>query len=61
MNIDYECINHNAVRMIKELLECRYEVIEDGNAKERGFLLMTMGEIAGIVEFAECMKEVLKE
>ena len=57
MKIDYDCINYNAVRMIKELLECRYEVIEDGNAKERGFLLMTMGEIAGIVEFAECMKE----
>lgn len=60
MKICYENINHNAVRMIKELLECRYEVIEDGNAKERGFLFMTMGEIAGIVEFAECMKEVLK-
>ena len=28
--------------------------------KERGYLLMTLGEIAGIIEMADAMKEVLK-
>lgn len=61
MKIDEECINHNAVRMIKELIESRYEMIDiDKKSRERGFLLMTIGEIAGIIEMAEVMKEVLK-
>lgn len=60
MKIDEECINHNAVRMIKELVECRYEMITEATAEERGNLLMTLGEIAGIIEMAEVMKEVLK-
>lgn len=61
MKIDEECINHNAVRMIKDLLESRYELIEeDKQNQERGYLLMTIGEIAGIIEMADAMKEVLK-
>lgn len=61
MKIDEECINHNAVRMIKDLLESRYELIEeDKQSLERGYLLMTLGEIAGIIEMADVMKEVLK-
>ena len=61
MKIDEECINHNAVRMIKDLVESRYELIEeDKQNQERGYLLMTIGEIAGIIEMADAMKEVLK-
>jgi hypothetical protein len=61
MKIDIECINHNAVRMIKDLLESRYEMIEeDEQSRECGYMLMTIGEIAGIIEMAEAMKEVLK-
>ena len=61
MKIDEECINHNAVRMIKDLLESRYELIEeDKQNQERGYLLMTIGEIAGIIEMADAMREVLK-
>lgn len=61
MKIDEECINHNAVRMIKDLIESRYEMIDiDKKSRERGFLLMTIGEIAGIIEMADAMKEVLK-
>jgi hypothetical protein len=61
MKIDEECINHNAVRLIKDLLESRYELIEeDKQNQERGYLLMTIGEIAGIIEMADVMKEVLK-
>ena len=55
-----ECINHNAVRLVKDLVESRYDMITDATAEERGYLLMTLGEIAGIIEMAEVMKEVLK-
>lgn len=61
MKIDEKSINHNAVRMIKDLLESRYELIEeDKPSQERGYLIMTLGEIAGIIEMADAMKEVLK-
>ena len=61
MKIGYESINHNAVRLIKDLLESRYNLIEvDKQNQERGYLLMTLGEIAGIIEMADAMKEVLK-
>ena len=60
MRINEENINYNAVRMIKELVECRYELIKDATAEERGYLLMTLGEIGGIIEMANAMKEVLK-
>jgi hypothetical protein len=60
MKIDEESINHNAVRMIKDLVESRYDMIMDATAEERGYLLMTLGEIAGIIEMANAMKEVLK-
>ena len=61
MKINEECINNNAVRMIKDLLESRYDLIEgDKQNQERGYLIMTLGEIAGIIEMADAMKEVLK-
>ena len=61
MKIDTESINHNAVRLIKDLLESRYDLIEeDKQDQELGYLIMTLGEIAGIIEMAEAMKEVLK-
>ena len=61
MKIDTESINHNAVRMIKDLLESRYDLIEeDKQDQELGYLIMTLGEIAGIIEMADAMKEVLK-
>ena len=54
-------INYNAVRMIKDLLESRYDLIEeDKQDQERGYLIMTLGEIAGIIEMADAMKGVLK-
>jgi hypothetical protein len=61
MKIDEKSINHNAVRLIKDLIEGRYVMIEeDKQSLERGYLLMTIGEIAGIIEMADAMKEVLK-
>ena len=61
MRINEENINYNAVRMIKDLLESRYDLIEeDKQNQERGYLLMTIGEIAGIIKMADAMKEVMK-
>lgn len=60
MKIDEGCINHNSVRIIKDLVENRYDMITESTAEERDYFLMTIGEIAGIIEMAEAMKEVLK-
>ena len=63
MRISEENINHNAVSLIKDLVESRYDMIENNEQnqmQERGYLIMTLGEIAGIIEMADVMKEVLK-
>lgn len=60
MRISEENINYNAVRIIKDLVETRYDMIMEATAEERGYFLMTIGEIAGIIEMADVMKEVLK-
>ena len=60
MRICEESINYNAVRLIKDLVESRYNMITDATAEERENMLMTLGEIAGIIEMADAMKEVLK-
>lgn len=60
MKIDEGCINHNSVRIIKDLVENRYDMITESTAEERDYFLMTIGEIAGIIEMADAMKEVLK-
>jgi hypothetical protein len=60
MRINEGNINYNAVRIIKDLVENRYDMIMEETAEERGYFLMTIGEIAGIIEMADAMKEVLK-
>lgn len=60
MRINEGNINYNAVRIIKDLVENRYDMIMEATAEERGYFLMTLGEIAGIIEMADAMKEVLK-
>ena len=64
MRITEDCINHNAVQIIKNLVAARYDMIMGGEeysgSAERGYLLMTFGEIGGVIEMAETMKEVLK-
>ena len=61
MKIDEGSINHNALRLIGELIDTRYELImnEDKAREERGYILMTLGEIGGIIEMAKAMKEVM--
>ena len=61
MKVDKETIDHNTVRMIKALMETRYDMImpEKETYAERGYMLMTLGEISGIIEMGEALKEVL--
>ena len=66
MKINEAGINQNAMRQIKDLMETSYDMIgtsKDTNysdGEERGYMLMTLGEIKGIIDMAEAMKEVLK-
>ena len=61
MKIDESCIDHNTVRLIRDLIDTRYELINsDKPAEERWYTLMTLGEIAGVIEMAEAIKEVLR-
>lgn len=58
MKINEDCINHNVVRLIKDLIDGRYETVEEG--ADSNYLSLMLGRIYGIIEMAEVMKEVLK-
>ena len=58
MKIDEACIDHNAVRLIKDLTTCLYDIVDGEH--DRTFALMTLANIVGIIEMADEMKEVLK-
>ena len=61
MKIDESCINHNAVRLIDELTDGSWDVLDSAHPEnERGIMLMTIGEVRGVLMMAEAMKEVLK-
>ena len=61
MKVDEATINHNAVRIITDLTEENWDMI-DGERKdeERGYFLMNLGEIRGVCLMAQALKEVLK-
>lgn len=56
MIIKSDNINYHVMRLIKEITQNAYEF--NNNEKD---LRMMVGEITGIIEMAEAMKEVLKE
>lgn len=61
MKVDKETIDYNTVRLIAEAMGTRYDMImpkSDAYA-ERGYMLMTLGEISGIIQMGEALKEVL--
>lgn len=59
MRIDEECINHNVARMLDVEIGSPYEYAEDSKDGDH-VRLMTLGYIRGVLDFAGCMKEVLK-
>ena len=56
MKIDEGCINHNAVKLICEILEATTITSANGDNDR----IWTLGYVQGIVDFAEAMQEVLK-
>lgn len=62
MRITEDCINHNAVRLIDELTsECYGAVFESNSDSARtAFYLLTLGNIIGVLDMAQAMKDVLK-
>ena len=60
MKIDEACINHNAVRLINEIVGIPYEYGDQDESADHCRLL-TLGEVRGVLEMAEAMKEVLSE
>jgi hypothetical protein len=59
MKIDESCINHNAVRLIGEMVSELYEFTDANDSMER-MRVATLGEIRGIWQMANAMKEALK-
>ena len=66
MKIDEACIDHNAVRIIKELSASAYDFCslkaEDAMSERenQNYAFMTLGNIIGVLDMARAMKEVLK-
>lgn len=58
MRISRENIDHNTVRLIKERLECLWEILDVGH--DDHYRIATLAEISGILAMADTMKEVLK-
>lgn len=59
MKIDESCINHNALRLIGEMVSELYEFTDKDESMEN-MRIATLGEIRGICQMADAMKEVLK-
>ena len=59
MKIDESCINHNALRIINDIVAYPYEYGEQNEDADHCRLL-TIGAVRGVLDMAEAMKEVLK-
>ena len=59
MKIDEASINHNALRLIDEIISCPFDYCED-KPEEDHMRLLTLGDVAGIIEMAKEMTKVLK-
>ena len=64
MRITEDTINHNAVRIIDGLAENSYSFCDAKSAEEEResamYMAMTLGNIMGVLEMAQAMKDVLK-
>ena len=59
MRIDEACINHNAVRLINEIVGIPYEYGDQDESTDH-LRLLTLGAVRGVLDMAETMKKVLK-
>lgn len=60
MKIDEACIDHNAVRLINEIVGIPYEYGDQDESTDH-LRLLTIGTVRGVLDMAEAMKEVLSE
>ena len=58
MKIDENCINHNALNLIKDITSFAYDTLGESQ-KDKLTRDAYLYSIQGIVEFAELLKEVL--
>lgn len=59
MKIDEACIDHNAVKLISEIVGNPYEYGDQDETADH-CRLMTIGAVREVLDMAEAMKEVLK-
>jgi hypothetical protein len=59
MKISSENIDYNALRLIGEMVSELYE-FTDSDANMENMRIATLGEIRGICQMADAMKEVLR-
>lgn len=55
MKIDEACINHNVDRLVAETTESLYEWVDEDR-----MMIAALGELRGIHQLAEALKEVLR-
>ncbi len=60
MKIDEACINHNAVKLISEIVGIPYEYGDQDESTDH-LRLLTIGAVRGVLDMAEAMKKVLSE
>jgi len=59
MKIDEACIDHNVARLTDEMLSELYDWCGKSD-NEENMWLVSMGEIRGMMQLANALKEVLK-
>ena len=60
MKIDEACINHNFARLTKEIMGSPWEYSDQEDFADH-MRILTLGYIAGMTDFADAIKAVLKE
>lgn len=61
MKIDESSINHNAIRVINEIIGIPYEYCEKSNNDSDGMRLLSLGGIYGVIMLADELKKLLKD
>lgn len=59
MKIDEACINHNVVRLVDEMVSELYEFTDKSDSMDN-MRVATLGEIRGMCQLANALKEVLR-
>lgn len=60
MKIDEAYIDHNALRIINDIVGIPYEYGDQDESTDH-LRLLTLGAVRGVLDMAEAMKEVLSE